>query len=195
MRRGDRAHAVGDARAGGERGDARLARDLRPALGGERGRLLVAHVDEVDALLAAAVVDREEVPAGQREELGDAVRLEPLGDQPAAVDLRLFGLGGSRPSGARAAVRASTTSARRASTGAQSRTVSDLPFSSTVPRGSHVHAALGEQAARRLGDQHVVAGLARDLLDARGGVDGVADHGELDAPAAADGAGDDRARS
>ena len=36
---------------GGQRRDARLARDLRPALGGERGGLLVAHVDEVDPLL------------------------------------------------------------------------------------------------------------------------------------------------
>ena len=35
-RAGHRAHAVGDARAGGQRGDAGLAGDLRPALGGER---------------------------------------------------------------------------------------------------------------------------------------------------------------
>ena len=68
--------------AGGQRADARLARDLRPALGGERGRLLVAHVDEVDALVAAAVVDREEVPAREREQLGDAVRLQ--GARPRA---------------------------------------------------------------------------------------------------------------
>jgi hypothetical protein len=45
----------------------------------------VANVDEVDALLAAAVVDREQVPAGQREELRHAVRLQAPGDQPAAV--------------------------------------------------------------------------------------------------------------
>ena len=42
LRGADRAHAVGDARAGGQRRHARLARDLRPALGGERRRLLVA---------------------------------------------------------------------------------------------------------------------------------------------------------
>ena len=70
---------------GGQRGDARLARDLRPALGGERGGLLVADVDDVDALLAAAVVDREQVAAREREQLGHAVGLQPAGDQPAAV--------------------------------------------------------------------------------------------------------------
>ena len=55
---------------GGQRADARLARDLRPALGRERGRRLVAHVDQVDALRAAAVVDGEEVAAREREQLG-----------------------------------------------------------------------------------------------------------------------------
>ena len=50
VRGGDRAHAVGDAGTGGQRADARLARDLRPALGRERRRRLVAHVDQVDAL-------------------------------------------------------------------------------------------------------------------------------------------------
>ena len=42
-------------------------------------------VDDVDALLAAAVVDREQVAAGQREQLGDAVAGEAAGDQAAAV--------------------------------------------------------------------------------------------------------------
>ena len=69
VRGGDRAHAVGDAGPGGQRADARLARDLRPALGGERGGRLVADVDQVDALGAAAVVEREEVPAREREQL------------------------------------------------------------------------------------------------------------------------------
>src|SRR3954451_22549025 len=50
-----------------------------------------------------------------------------------------------------------------------------------------------QQAARGLGEQDVVAGLARRLLDPRRRVDGVADHGELDVPAAADGPGHDRA--
>ena len=89
-----RAHAVGDARAGRERGDARLTGDLRPALGGERGRLFVAGVDEVDALLAAAVVEREQMPAGQREQLRHAVVAQAPRDQAAAVELGGgFGLG------------------------------------------------------------------------------------------------------
>ena len=70
-----------------------LAGGLGPALGGERGRLLVADVDDVDALLAAAVVDREQVAAREREQLRHAVRLEALRDQPAAVQPRaLLGL-------------------------------------------------------------------------------------------------------
>ena len=80
------AHPVGHPGPGGERAHARLARGLGPALGGEHGRLLVADVDDVDALLAAAVVDREEVPAREREELGHAVRLQALRHQPAAVE-------------------------------------------------------------------------------------------------------------
>jgi hypothetical protein len=71
-----RAHPVRDARPGGERGDAGRARDLRPALRGEGRRLLVADVDDVDALLPAAVVDREDVAAREGEELRDAVGLE-----------------------------------------------------------------------------------------------------------------------
>ena len=41
--------------------------------------------------VAAAVVDREEVAAGEREELGDAVRLQAPRDQQAAVRLLLLG--------------------------------------------------------------------------------------------------------
>ena len=70
---------------GGQRRDAGLARDLRPALGGERGRRLVAGVDDLDALVPAALVEREQVAAGEREQAGDAVRLQAPGDQAAAV--------------------------------------------------------------------------------------------------------------
>src|SRR5206468_3785873 len=78
------------------------ARRLRPALGGEGRGLLVPHVDDVDALLATAVVDREEVAAGQGEELRDAGGAEPLGDEPTAVGLLPLGLGGHRQAGYRA---------------------------------------------------------------------------------------------
>ena len=87
VRRAERAHPVGHPGTGGQRTHAELARDLRPALGGERGGLLVADVDDLDALLAAAVVDREQVPAREREQLADAVGAQALGDQPPAVEL------------------------------------------------------------------------------------------------------------
>ena len=83
--RAERAHAVRHARAGGERAHARLPRHLRPALGGEGRGGLVAHVDERDALGAAAVVDREQMPARQREQRRHAVRLQAPGDQAPAV--------------------------------------------------------------------------------------------------------------
>ena len=88
LRRGHRAHPVGHPGARGQRAHARLAGDLRPPLGGEGGRLLVADVDQVDALRAAAVVEREEVAAGEGEHPPDAVRLQPAGDQAAPVQGR-----------------------------------------------------------------------------------------------------------
>ena len=88
LRRGHRAHPVGHARPGRQRAHAGLARDLRPALGRERRGRLVAHVDDLDPLLATAVVDREQVPAGQREQLAHAVRLQAPRDQPPAVEAR-----------------------------------------------------------------------------------------------------------
>ena len=62
------------------------ARDLRPALGRERRGLLVAHVDDLDPLGPAAVVDREQMAAGEREELRDPVRLQAPGDEMPADD-------------------------------------------------------------------------------------------------------------
>ena len=82
---GDRADPVGDAGPGGQRRDPDPAGRLGEALGGEGRGLLVADVDDLDALLLAAVVDREEVPAGEREEVRDAPRLQDLGDDPPPV--------------------------------------------------------------------------------------------------------------
>ena len=80
---GDRADAVGHPGPGGQRRDADPARRLRESLGGEGGRLLVADVDDLDPLGPAAVVDREKVPAGEREEVADAPRRQRLGDKSA----------------------------------------------------------------------------------------------------------------
>ena len=78
---GHRAHPVGDAGARGQRGDAGHPGHLRPALGGEGRGLLVAGVDQPDALGAAAVVDGEQVPARQREDGVDAAGPQSAGDQ------------------------------------------------------------------------------------------------------------------
>ena len=188
---------------GGQRRHAGPARDLRPALGGERRGRLVAHVDEVDALGAAAVVDREQVPAREREQLRDAVRLQPArGEQPPAVGGRRLvsarchqprlvvrsaplAVGAARPSGARGAggprARSSWTRSR-------------LPCSSTVPRSTKppCRLARSRRVASVMSTSSPVSRVT--LLDARRGVHGVADHGELQAPAAADGARDDRPR-
>src|SRR5213080_3764811 len=53
--------------------DPRLSGDARPAVGGVRRGLLVAHVDDADALVEAAVVDRHDVPAAEREHEGHAL--------------------------------------------------------------------------------------------------------------------------
>ena len=80
----------------------------------------------------------------------------------------------------------------RSPTGAYTLTGSRLPSSSMSGAPPSLAVAV-ERGVRRLGDQQVGVGLAGQLLDPRGGVDGVADHREVDAPAAADGAGDDLA--
>ena len=82
---GDRADPVGHARARGQRRDPDAARRLGEALGREGRGLLVAHVDDLDPLLPAAVVYREQVPAGEREEMRHAARLQSLGDDPPPV--------------------------------------------------------------------------------------------------------------
>jgi len=54
----------------------------------------MANVDDLDAFFAAAVVDREQVAAGQREQFADAVRAQAPSDQTPAMEARGgFGLG------------------------------------------------------------------------------------------------------
>ena len=71
---------------GGDRAHAGPPGHARVAVGGVAGGLLVAHVDDADALVEAAVVDGLDVAAAEREEVRRAVALERLGDEPAAVD-------------------------------------------------------------------------------------------------------------
>ena len=93
-------------------------------------------------------------------------------------------------------------SRRRRPTGSSAAASATCRVTGSLRPAQRHAAALGEaavlvaqQRARRVGDEHGVVGLARERLHARGGVDRVADDGELDAPAAADGAGHHRARS
>ena len=71
---------------GGHGANARLARDARPAVGGVPGGLLVAHVDDADPLVEAAVVDGLDVAPAEGEEVRRSVPLERLGDEAPAVD-------------------------------------------------------------------------------------------------------------
>src|SRR5207237_10581777 len=81
-RRGD---GVGDARPGRDRGHPALARHLGPSLGSEGGRLLVAHVDDADAVLGRAGEDGPDVAAVQGEEVSGAGALERQRDELARV--------------------------------------------------------------------------------------------------------------
>ena len=87
VRAGQAGDAVGDAGAGGEHGEARAALQLGDRLGGEHRGLLVPHVVDREAGLVRGVVEREDVAAGEREHLADAVRPQRRQRQLAAVSL------------------------------------------------------------------------------------------------------------
>ena len=84
---GDAGHRVGRARTRGDHRASGLAGDPPVAVGGMRRDLLVAHVDNLDALVQAAVVDVDDMAAAQREDGLDALVLERLGNQVAARNL------------------------------------------------------------------------------------------------------------
>ena len=77
---GDRRHRVGDAGAGGDHGDAELARELGMGVRHVDGRTLVADVDDADAEPRDVVPDRLDVPALQAEDAVDAARLQEARD-------------------------------------------------------------------------------------------------------------------
>ena len=83
---GDAGHRVGAAGARGGHDAAELAGLAGIAVGGVRRDLLVADVDDPDALVEAAVVDVDDVAAAQREDRVDALVLERLGREMAARD-------------------------------------------------------------------------------------------------------------
>ena len=70
VRVGDTGDGVGDAGPGGDHGHADIAGEPRVGVAGMGARLLVAHVDDRDALGEAAVVDRQDVAAAEREDDG-----------------------------------------------------------------------------------------------------------------------------
>ena len=75
---GDR---VGDAGAGGDRGDAGHARQARDRVGREHGRGLVARVDDADAAGLRGHQDRRDVPAAEREQEANPVPHEDVGHE------------------------------------------------------------------------------------------------------------------
>ena len=86
-RRSERAHAVRHSRARGQRRAAQPTRHLCETLRRECRALLVPHIDEPEIGLHRAVVEHEEMPARQREHDIDAVPLQHLDREPAAVRL------------------------------------------------------------------------------------------------------------
>ncbi len=83
---GDPGDGVGGAGARGDHRAAGLAGDSGVSVGGVRGDLLVAYVDDLDALVDAAVVDVDDVAAAQRVDAVDPLGLECLGNEVAAGD-------------------------------------------------------------------------------------------------------------
>jgi len=82
---GDR---VGDAGTGHDDGDAKAAREPRPGIRRVGRRLLVPHVDDLDAVSEAAIVDRQDVAAAEREDDGHALAGEDARDQLAPGRVR-----------------------------------------------------------------------------------------------------------
>ena len=95
LRLGESAHGVGDAGTRGHSADTQRARQPGPALRGERGALLVPHVDEADLVGLRAVEDRKDVTTGQGEDVAHTERLERVRDRQSPVSL-VWSIHGSR---------------------------------------------------------------------------------------------------
>ena len=81
----DGGHGSRDAGARGDDGDPARPAHAPPRLGGVRRRLLVAHVDDTNALQPAALVDRHHVAAGEREHDVHALGRDRLRDESASL--------------------------------------------------------------------------------------------------------------
>ena len=76
---------VGHSRTGSDSGYPTFARDLCPPLCGEGGRLLVADVDDPDAVLGRAGEDRPDVAAVESEQMSCPGAFQRQGDQLTSV--------------------------------------------------------------------------------------------------------------
>src|SRR5206468_8165989 len=81
----DPGDAVGEARSGGDRRDARSQSHASPAVRAVYGGLLVPEVDDLDAEVDAPVVDRCDVSAREREQVPHPLVLQRLRDKVTAV--------------------------------------------------------------------------------------------------------------
>jgi hypothetical protein len=83
---GDAGYRIGRPGSGRYDGAAHAAGHTRVPVGRVRGNLLVPHVDDLDALIDAAVIDVDDVPAAEREDRIDTLVLQRLGDEVTARD-------------------------------------------------------------------------------------------------------------
>ncbi len=84
---GDAGDDVGDARAGRDDGNARAAGGAGPGVGHVAGGLLVARVDDADAVVPAGLKDGVDVPAVEGEDVLHPLPLQHPGERLTAVDL------------------------------------------------------------------------------------------------------------
>ena len=85
--RGERqsGHRVGQAASGRHHANAGLAGHAREAIGRIRGRLFMAHVDQLDLMAAQLRKNREQVTPVDREAIARLIFLDNARDQLAAV--------------------------------------------------------------------------------------------------------------
>ena len=87
---GNPGHAIGDAGASSEDRHPHLPRiQTGPGVSGVDRSLLVTHINHLDALVQAAVVDAHDVPTGEGEHTLHPGGLQSSGRKPATVHRRI----------------------------------------------------------------------------------------------------------